>query len=166
MLYQSKKQTCPLCKGKKTVATRKTVLILDHANQLSQEAEDLAIAMVNNTCPHCNGAGEVSVPPYNTGENTKMGMEKVRELAEAGTLIRCIGDAVFVQAVANEAARIALPKDIVMTYVAYWSDPSRDVTLGGYIRQIAQSAEELALRIYGDLGNPIYAAPRHCGEIK
>lgn len=160
-VYTSKKETCPLCKGNKTVKTGSRMVFTFGNKEPSQEVKDMAEAFANdNSCPHCSGVGVISVPPYNDGCKAKLSEEKMKELASAATLLRCIGDVVMIQAVANEAARISLPDDIVATYVGYWSDPDRDVTLGEYIYQIAETAEELAMKIYGDLGNPIYAGPR------
>jgi hypothetical protein len=161
MSYQSKKATCPLCKGNKTVDTQREVFIIGDDDKLSEDVLAIADAMAgDNACPHCNGVGEVSVPPYSDGKGALLSTDKMAELAKAGTVLRCIGSAVFVQAVANQAARIVLPEDIVDTYVGYWADPTRAITLREYIFQIAQTAEELAMKMYGNLGNPIYAGPR------
>lgn len=163
MSYVSKKETCPLCKGGKVVTGGKVVLVIGGPKETSPETQEIVDAMANDmTCPNCHGGGEVSVPPYNIADKVQMSCEKMKELADAGTLLRCVGDMMFVQAVANQAARIVLPDSVAETYSAYWSDPERDATLGDYIMQIAQSAEELALSTYGDLGNPIFAGPRQC----
>lgn len=164
-IYTPKKETCPLCKGNKTVKSSRVVFTLGN-KEPSQETKDLAEAMANdNSCPHCNGSGQITVPPYGAGEEAQMPEAKMSELADAATLLRCIGDEVMIQAVANEAARITLPDDIVATYIGYWGDPERDVNLGEYIFQIAETAEKLAMAIYGDLGNRIYAGPRPHKEV-
>ena len=160
MTYQPKKQPCNFCKGKAKVRSFSMCISLT-GKEPSEETKALAEAMRNDDrCPQCDGAGEVNAPPYNDGSQAKLPEEMMKELANAATLLRCIDDAVLVQAVANQAAKIVLPQEIVDTYVAYWADPNRDATLGEYIMQIAQSAEELALATYGDLGNPIFAGPR------
>lgn len=87
-------------------------------------------------------------------------MEKVSELAHAATVLRCMGDPVLIRGIANEAARITLPDDVVDAYVAYWLDSGRDVNLGEYIQQIAEYAEALALTNYASLDNGLYAFPR------
>jgi len=164
-VYAPKKETCPLCKGSKTVKSTRIVFSFGD-KEPSQETKDLAEAMADDdTCPACCGAGEISKPPYETGEETLMQDSKVSELASAGTLLRCIDEPMFVQAVANEAARITLPDDMANTFAAYWADPSRDVNLGEYIRQIAETAEKFAMATYGDLGNRLYAGPRPHKEV-
>lgn len=156
-VYTPKEGPCPLCKGKKKVKGMQSFSF-----SIGPQGIDKSdIQLENpNECPHCNGSGTVNLPPYNDGSEAKISKEKVSELCSAATLLRCIGDPIHIQAVANQAAKITLPEDIVATYDAYWGDPHRDVTLGEYTRQIAQTAEELAMKLYGDLGNPIFAGAR------
>jgi hypothetical protein len=159
--YTPKKAPCPLCKGAKKVKMRKQVFVIGKEAKSEDEMNDLAEHFLNNDdCPHCNGAGEVSVQPYGDGSEAKMTREKMSELASAGTLLLCIDEPVFVKAVANQAARVELPEEVIDTFVNYWADPDRDVTLGDYIMQIAEYAEKFAIETHGDLGNPIFAQPR------
>lgn len=156
--YQPRQETCHLCKG--TKMSRPSMTLVVHIPPSGGDITVDAGELCDDTCPACMGSGSISLPPFNDGSKAKIARDKVSELAKAGTLLRCIGEPMFVAAVANQAAHITLPDEMVLTYVAYWSDSARDVNLGQYIQQIAQSAEELAMQVFGGLDNHGLAGPR------
>jgi hypothetical protein len=160
MTYAPKFQTCRFCKGMAEVKSATIVLsssTMERDKGQIKQNQDIDFGSI---CPCCDGTTKVSIPPYGTGENAKMTEETVDKLAEAITLLRGVGTAMFVEAVANQAARITLPEEVVETYVGYWTDPHRDVNLGEYIMQIAEKAESLAMETYGSLTNGMCAGPR------
>lgn len=151
-----KQETCPVCKGKKTLGSVKTVRLTVRKGVIREASEQPN----DNTCPHCEGLGTINAPPFGDGSNMKMSKEKVSQLASAGTLMRNIDTPEFVQVVATEAARILLSDPDVETFVDYWGDANRGANLGQYIEQIAEYAEAVAMEQYGSLGDRVRMAPR------
>jgi hypothetical protein len=153
---KNKYQKCSLCAG--TGQQGKCVVF-----EISTTC--VYVAPVSNSndvseCSRCSGYGRVALPPFGDGSKSKITQEKISELASAATILRCMGSPLFIQGIANQAASVSLPKDVVNAYKKYWENPCRDVTLGEYIRQVAQFAEELALATYGSLDNGCFAIPR------
>lgn len=153
-----KRITCTMCDGQgkhRAAMVVQFTVTPGQAPQASAHEPD-----EDEWCPKCGGTGKVLLPPFGNGRHAKIEMEKVSELASAGTLLRCIDHPLFVEAVANQAAKITLPDEVIAAFVEYWADPGRDANLGEYIHQIAEYAEELALKVYGSLDNGFYAFAR------
>lgn len=94
-------------------------------------------------CAHCGGTGNVATPPFGDGTASKISEESVHYYAKAATDLRCIGTEGMILGVAYGAAKVQLPPEDIHKFIVYWNNCYRDATLGEFIRQIAERAEQL-----------------------
>lgn len=96
-------------------------------------------------CEHCDGTGELTDPPYGAVIRNVLPEADVQALAgEWCDRARSERDmAAFVQAVAQRAAKRALPASVVRVFVEYWEEGTRDETLGEFIQRVAQYAIDM-----------------------